>query len=119
MWLKVVSALANVVIILLAVVLVFVMTKKENFDNSMEAFERRVNNRLEDDRRYLEEKTNRVQQNLDTYQSARESRARIFGDRLDALEKQVRDVRSQQNMVIYNSSNANNGSQVKHREQEQ
>ncbi len=115
---KIVSALAQVAILLLAIILMFVISKKQVFDSSMEDFQRRIDNRLEDDRRYYEGKINRLQEQLDSFITSREVRIRLINDRFELLEKQIREQKSQQNFMLYNNSNS--GNQVKaHKELEQ
>lgn len=115
---KIINALAQVAILLLAIILMFVISKKQVFDSSMEDFQKRIDNRLEDDRRYYEGKINRLQEQLDSFVSSREVRIRLINDRFEILEKQIREQKLQQNFLLYNNSNS--GNQVppnKHSEQ--
>lgn len=112
MVLKVVSATAQIAILLLAIVLMIAITKRQVFDDSMQDFQKRVDTRLEDDRRYYENKINRLQEQLDSLISTREVRVRIFNERFDNLERQVREQKTQQNFMMYNGNTNNNSGSV-------
>lgn len=112
MVIKVLTALAQVAILILAIVLMVSINKRQLFDQEMESFQRKIENRLEDDRRYYESKLNRQQEQLDSFVSSREVRIRIINDRFENLEKQIREQKSQQNFLLYNNSNS--GNQVRH-----
>lgn len=112
MVIKVVTALAQVAILLLAILLMVSINKKQLFDQEMSDFQRKMENRMEDDRTYYETKINRLQEQMDSFISSREVRIRIINDRFENLERQIKEQKSQQNFLLYNNSNS--GNQVRH-----
>ena len=112
MVIKVLTALAQVAILILAIVLMVSINKRQLFDQEMESFQRKIENRREDDRRYYESKLNRQQEQLDSFVSSREVRIRIINDRFENLEKQIREQKANQAFLMYNNSNS--GNQIRH-----
>lgn len=112
MVIKVLTALAQVAILLLAIVLMVSINKKQLFDQEMSDFQRKMENRLDDDRRYYENKINRLQEQLDSFVSSREVRIRIINDRFENLERQIKEQKANQTFLMYNNSNS--GNQVRH-----
>ena len=108
MVIKVLTALAQVAILILAIVLMVSINKRQLFDQEMESFQRKIENRREDDRRYYESKLNRQQEQLDSFVSSREVRIRIINDRFENLEKQIREQKANQAFLMYNNSNSGN-----------
>lgn len=112
MVIKVVTALAQVAILLLAILLMVSINKKQLFDQEMSDFQRKMENRMEDDRRYYETKINRLQEQMDSFISSREVRIRIINDRFESLERQLKEQKANQTFLMYNNSNS--GNQVRH-----
>lgn len=112
MVIKVLTSLAQVAILILAIVLMVSINKRQLFDQEMESFQRKMENRIEDDRRYYENKINRQQEQLDSFVSSREVRIRIINDRFENLERQIKEQKANQTFLMYNNSNS--GNQVRH-----
>lgn len=112
MVIKVVTALAQVAILLLAIMLMVSINKKQLFDQEMSSFQSRLEARMNEDRRYYENKINRLQEQLDSFVSSREVRIRIINDRFDNLEKQMKEQKANQTFLMYNNSNS--GNQIRH-----
>lgn len=85
MWLRVINVISQITIIILAVVIVITMSKKQMLDSTFSSFEAKINTRLEEDRLHYDEKVKMVQDNLNRYQLSREQRAQHFNKRLDEL----------------------------------
>jgi len=109
---KVLTALAQVAILILAIILMVSINKRQVFDQEMSSFQRKMEIRMEDDRRFYENKMNRLQEQMDSFITSREVRIRIINDRFENLERQLKEQKSTQNFLLYNNSNS--GNQVRH-----
>ncbi|RYY51362.1 MAG: hypothetical protein EOO06_01120 [Chitinophagaceae bacterium] len=85
MWLRILSVTSQITIIILAIVIVITMSKKQLIDSTFTSFEYKINAQLTEDRKRVDEKINTVQANLDRYQLNREQRAAHFTAKLDEL----------------------------------
>lgn len=85
MWLKALNVISQITIIILALIIVIAMSKKQVIDSTFTSFEAKIQARLEDDRKHFDEKVLMVQDNLNRYQLNREQRAQHFSERLDEL----------------------------------
>lgn len=108
MWLKILNIISHIFILLLGLFVFSKVAQDRGRDLAIDDLERKVSIRMEDDRHYLENRLNRLQEQLDTYQSTREVRARIFGDRMDRVERMINESKTQQNLILYNNSNSGN-----------
>lgn len=87
MWYKILSVVAQISILILAIVLIVSIATRQASLAPVEALEKRVNVKLDSQQSYLNEKIKTVQDNLDRYQQIREARAQLFGERLDEMYK--------------------------------
>lgn len=85
MWLKALNVLAQIIIIILALVVVFTMSKKQMIDSTFSSFQKRIDEQLAEDRKHYDEKIGMVQDNLNRYQLNREQRAKFLTTRIDEL----------------------------------
>lgn len=85
MWLKVLNVLAQIIIIILALVVVFTMSKKQMIDSTFSSFQKRIDEQLAEDRKHYDERIGMVQDNLNRYQLNREQRAKFLTTRIDEL----------------------------------
>jgi len=85
MWLRALNVLSQITIIILALVIVVTMSKKQVIDSTFSSFEQKITARLDEDRKRLDDKVSTVQDNLNKYQLHREQRAQLFSERLDEL----------------------------------
>lgn len=85
MFMKVLNAFSQATIIVLALVLIITITTKQSSNAALEDFQRQVNETLQTDRNKSDLKLRTLEDNLNRYQQLRETRAQIFGKRLDEL----------------------------------
>lgn len=85
MWLRAINVISQITIIILAVVIVITMSKKQMMDSTFNSFEAKINARLDEDHKRYTERINTVQNNLNIYQLNREQRAQLYSKRIDEL----------------------------------
>jgi len=85
MFMKVLNAFSQATIIVLALVLIITITTKQSSNAALEDFQRQVNETLQTDKNKSDLKLRTLEDNLNRYQQLRETRAQIFGKRLDEL----------------------------------
>jgi chaperonin cofactor prefoldin len=82
---KLIHGVFQVAIIILALVLIVTIGLKQNSTSALEDFERKINQELQQDRARYDLKVKTLEDNLNRYQQLRETRAQIFGKRVDEL----------------------------------
>jgi hypothetical protein len=85
MILKVLNGFAQGSIVILALVLVTTITTKHTQNLALEDFQNKVNERFEINKTYYDGKIKNLEDTLNTYQSTREGRAKLYAQRLDEL----------------------------------
>lgn len=85
MWLKSLNVLSQTIIIILALVVVFTMSKTQVIDSRFNSFQKQIDDQLANDRKRYDEKIGIVQDNLNRYQLNREQRAKLITSRVDEL----------------------------------
>lgn len=85
MWTKTITLIAHFSVILLAIVLVGTIASKEVNTASLESLKKELKAELNRESINLNTKILSLKENLETYQSTREARAKLYGDRIDTL----------------------------------
>jgi hypothetical protein len=86
MWLRYISALAQLVIITLAILMMVQITKERVYYGALNDLDKRITERMDSDRAYFEGKINRIDNSLMNYQNTREQRVVLYNERLKNLE---------------------------------
>lgn len=86
MWfIKIISVIAQILVILLAGFLVSQFSFKQFSESRFKSLEEKLTARIDQDRQYLNDKIITVSDNVNRYQTNREERAKLYGQRIDEL----------------------------------
>lgn len=86
MWItKIIGVLAQLCVIILAILLVYQFSSKQIYDGRIDSIERDLTAKIDDNKKYLNDKIIVQQDNVNRYIQLREDRANLFAQRLDTL----------------------------------
>lgn len=89
-WIRWVSLASQIVVLILALVLVTNIATRQYNSAQMDTIRVEMQEQMYKDRKELDEKLKLLKDELSSYQSTRESRAKFFVEKLNSLEDQVK-----------------------------
>lgn len=89
-WIRWVSLVSQIVVLILALVLVTNIATRQYNSAQMDTIRVEMQEQMYKDRKELDEKLKLLKDELSSYQSTRESRAKFFVEKLNSLEDQVK-----------------------------
>lgn len=104
---SIIDVAAKCLFIGLAVVMIYKLLDRDLMDQRIAVARQERMTQIEDTRKYLENRINRLQSDIDSYQIIVERTRRMNDDRLDMLSKQIKEQKTQQNIMLYNNGNGN------------
>ncbi len=89
-WIRWVSLASQIIVLILALVLVTNIATRQYNSAQMDTIRVEMQEQMYKDRKELDEKLKLLKDELSSYQSTRESRAKFFVEKLNSLEDQVK-----------------------------
>lgn len=93
---------AKCLFVALAVVMIFKLLDRDALDQRIAVARQERMAQIEDVRKYMEQRLNRLQGDLDTYQTVSDRTRRLQEERIDLLSRQLKETKS--NVYMLNGS---------------